>query len=374
MQSDRALIRPKVLYVDDEEENLLIFRRGFREHLDIATAASGQAGLELIEHEEFAVVLSDQRMPQMTGTEFLREVRIRRPESVAIIVTAYSNFDDAVRAINEGSILRYVTKPWKRPEMLLAILEAAALFERRRENRLLSETLVRQEEEAALSQLTSGLVHELANIAGVLTTVEDLKEDWDSDDPLDEELASVKKAIERYRRLVDSLRLCARGEEGLALRLAHCDLVEVIRDAVELASTFAAVRALHRLEIRAGEPYRAEVDAAALSQVLLNLIKNAAESCSHLPRAEVMLALHRDPSGSIEIRVEDSGPGVPAEIGERIFGGFYSTKGAAGTGLGLATSRRIVEAHGGRLSFQNHEAGCTFTVRLPERPPPSSGA
>ncbi len=373
MGADRGPVRPKVLYVDDEADNLAIFRRGLDEHFDIATASSGSAGLELIDGQEFAVVLSDQRMPGMSGTEFLEQVKLRQPEAVAVIVTAHSNFDEAVRAINEGKIIRYVTKPWRRPELLAAILESAALFELRRENRLLAESLVREEQAAALSQLTSGLVHELANIAGVLMMVEDIREEWDTDEDLSAELALLKKGIARYRRLVESLRFCSRGQEDLGLELARHDLSAVIRDAVGLARSFPRIQSLQRLDIEADGPCYQVVDGSALSLVLLNLLKNAAEACSG-PRAEVKIRLRAEPSGAAEIEVEDSGHGVLPEIGDRIFGGFCSTKGAAGTGLGLAISRRIVEAHGGRLSYRNHDAGCTFTVCLPQREPTSDGA
>jgi response regulator RpfG family c-di-GMP phosphodiesterase len=185
-------VPPKILYVDDEESNLVIFRKSFASQFDVFTASSGEAALQILEKEQLTVVLSDQRMPKMTGVELLQRAIQLQPEAITIIVSAYTSFDDATRAINEGQVVRYLRKPWQRTEMLEAILEAVALFERRRENRLLSESLIQEQQTAALGQLTSGLIHELANITAVLGTIEDIREDWDSEQDLTQELAALK--------------------------------------------------------------------------------------------------------------------------------------------------------------------------------------
>ena len=101
--------RIKVLYVDDEEGNLLAFRAGFRRELEVFTAKSGQEGLALLENTPVQVVISDQRMPGMNGTEFLAQVRERWPRAVRIMLTGYSDLQGVVDATPTGSSMACFT-------------------------------------------------------------------------------------------------------------------------------------------------------------------------------------------------------------------------------------------------------------------------
>ncbi len=116
--------RIKVLYVDDEEGNLLAFRAGFRREFDVTTAKSGREALELLEQERPHVVVSDQRMPHMSGTEFLAQLRERWPRVVRIMLTGYSDLESVVEAVNRGGIHAYITKPWDEVDLRLRIQQA----------------------------------------------------------------------------------------------------------------------------------------------------------------------------------------------------------------------------------------------------------
>lgn len=98
--------------MDDEQENLDTFLLNFGRKLDVRTARSGEEALEVCMREEIAVVVSDQRMPKMTGTELLARLKRVRPETIRMIVTGYTDLEAVVVAINEGAISRYITKPW----------------------------------------------------------------------------------------------------------------------------------------------------------------------------------------------------------------------------------------------------------------------
>src|SRR5258708_14592422 len=104
--------RYPILIVDDEQDNLDAFRFNFKKTFDILTATSGAEALEVLEGKHVAVVVTDQRMPRMTGVELLREVRTRQPETVGIILTAFTDVDVLIEAINLGQVYRYITKPW----------------------------------------------------------------------------------------------------------------------------------------------------------------------------------------------------------------------------------------------------------------------
>jgi len=116
-----------VLYVDDEPENLRIFELTFRRDFAITTADSGEEGLEILSRQPIAVVLSDHRMPGMTGTEFLARVAELDPKTVRIMVTAYGDSETLESAINTGSIYRYIPKPWT-PEDVRAVDAAAFII------------------------------------------------------------------------------------------------------------------------------------------------------------------------------------------------------------------------------------------------------
>ncbi len=124
-----------LLYVDDEEHNLKSFKASFRRDFVIHTALSGKEGLEILKSEDINVILTDQRMPEMTGIEFLIEANKVNPEPIRILVTGYSDINAVIDSINKGQIYRYISKPWKEEELKQTILSAFELFSLRRENK-----------------------------------------------------------------------------------------------------------------------------------------------------------------------------------------------------------------------------------------------
>ena len=123
-----------VLLVDDEPDNLDAFRFNFRKNFDLHTALSGAEGLEVLRQHEVAVIVTDQRMPEMTGTEFLRHAREVRPDAVGIILTAFRDEDVLIEAIRLGHVYRYVLKPWDRDEMQTIVAQALERYHLQREN------------------------------------------------------------------------------------------------------------------------------------------------------------------------------------------------------------------------------------------------
>ena len=130
-----------VLVVDDEPDNLDAFRFNFKKSFRILTAQSGTEGLAILQRERVAVVVSDQRMPRMTGLEFLARARAISPDTVPIILTAYTDVDMLIEAINLGHIYRYISKPWDAKEMRGVLLQALERYHLRAENARLNEQL-----------------------------------------------------------------------------------------------------------------------------------------------------------------------------------------------------------------------------------------
>lgn len=114
----------RVLFVDDEENNLKAFRSTFRREMDVLVANSGEEALRLLETETVHVIISDQRMPNMTGSEFLAIARERHPKAMRMLLTGFADVEAVIAAVNSGGIFSYSTKPWDVNDLTLKIRQA----------------------------------------------------------------------------------------------------------------------------------------------------------------------------------------------------------------------------------------------------------
>ncbi len=128
--NSRAAGRPRVLVVDDEEIVLVALRDLLRQQgYEAVTATNVLDALELLKQQPFAVVLTDQQMPTLTGLEFLAEVKRRQPDASRILITAVLNLNTVIDAINKAEVFRFVLKPWQRDDLLQAIGDAVQRYE-----------------------------------------------------------------------------------------------------------------------------------------------------------------------------------------------------------------------------------------------------
>lgn len=142
--------RPTILIVDDEPGIVESISLTFEDDYQVLTATSGDEALALLNDNDVAVIVADQRMPGMTGVEFLGKAREKRPDAVRIILSAYTDFDDLIAAINSGEVYRYLVKPWEPRDLKITVDQAAERFGLIRENRRLLRDL-----EAAHQKLKS---------------------------------------------------------------------------------------------------------------------------------------------------------------------------------------------------------------------------
>lgn len=136
----------KILCVDDEPNVLNAIQRLFldEEYL-LLTALSGEEGLKLLDQEEAVpVVISDYRMPGMNGVDFLKEVHLRRPETIRLVLSGYADIAAIVSAINEGKIYKFIPKPWNDDELRLAVSQAVSIYTLQQEHLALVEQLTRR--------------------------------------------------------------------------------------------------------------------------------------------------------------------------------------------------------------------------------------
>ncbi len=141
-----------ILYVDDERQNLVSFKATFRREYTVHIAESAMEGLDVLREKPVDLVVTDQRMPQMTGVQFLEKVVPEYPDTVRIILTGFSDIEAIVGAINEGQVFRYITKPWDERELRMTLENARQIAGLQKSRRsLLSELQKKvQEQEKTL--------------------------------------------------------------------------------------------------------------------------------------------------------------------------------------------------------------------------------
>jgi Nif-specific regulatory protein len=135
------LTKYPILVVDDEVDNLDAFRFNFKRTFQILTATGGEEALKILEEKDVAVIVTDQRMPKMSGLELLKAARPVRPDTVGIILTAYTDVDVLIEAISLGQVYRYITKPWDGKEVRGILQQALERYHLVLENRKLTEQL-----------------------------------------------------------------------------------------------------------------------------------------------------------------------------------------------------------------------------------------
>ncbi len=136
-----------ILYVDDEEHNLISFVATFRKEYKIHTAINGNEAIEIMRHNDIKLVITDQRMPEMTGIQLLEKLSPEFPDSVRMILTGFSDIEVIIEAINSGRVFRYITKPWDENELRMTLENARQLFELQSRNRSLMAELKTKVEE-----------------------------------------------------------------------------------------------------------------------------------------------------------------------------------------------------------------------------------
>ncbi|NJM24744.1 MAG: response regulator [Bacteroidia bacterium] len=200
----------KILYIDDEEDNLVVFRSTFRGLFQVLTATSGMAGLTLLdEHPDVKLVITDQRMPQMSGVQFLEKLIPRHPAPTRIVLTGYTDINDIVNAINHGKIYHYVSKPWSKDSLKLVIDKGIEHFHLRKRNEELVYTLQEKNEKllAAIDELELFLYrssHDLrgpiASISGLINLVKlqpDSPENGSHINRIENQIAKLERTIQK---------------------------------------------------------------------------------------------------------------------------------------------------------------------------------
>lgn len=141
MKSGKMEIKYNLLIVDDEIDNLQLFKRTFRKKYNIFLATSGSEGLEILKSNTIHMIITDQKMPEMEGVEFLKQTIEMSPDSIRMLVTGYTDANALITAINSGKIYRYIKKPWNPDELLNLVDTAMKIYQLNKDTQLLANDL-----------------------------------------------------------------------------------------------------------------------------------------------------------------------------------------------------------------------------------------
>ena len=301
---------------------------------------------------------------QMTGLSLAEVVGRPAPPRFAAFLTGSGRAEAAVAAA-DGRRLQFGYSTFPLRNSAGQVLGHAVIFQDLTDLRAMEERVTRSERLADLGAVAAGLAHELRNpLASMMGSVELLRQ-------------SPGMAVDDLRLTGIVLREAGRLEELVTQFLAYARPAEPQRLRVDLAGVVADTVAVFANDpaaeqvtlVQRLEPAPVHADPDQLRQVLWNLLRNAAEAVAAGGGAgrEVRVSTAAEPGGGAVLRVEDQGPGIAPSDLERLFLPFFTTK-RQGTGLGLATVHRIVDAHGGTVVAESGigpGAGARFTVRFP---------
>lgn len=137
----------KILYVDDEENNLQAFKASFRRDYKVFIAISAQEARDFLKTEMVDIIITDQRMPEETGVDFLASIIPLYPDPIRILLTGYTDIQAVIDAINKGQVYHYLTKPWEEDYLRTVIKNAFEIYALRKENKKLTEDLIKSNDQ-----------------------------------------------------------------------------------------------------------------------------------------------------------------------------------------------------------------------------------
>jgi signal transduction histidine kinase len=379
----------RVLIVDDEEDLRYVYTRQLRgDGYLLDTAVDGEEAIEKIRTNEYAVILTDMRMPRKDGLAVIAAAREHLPDAEIIVLTGHGSLENALQAFKSGNIFEYLLKPLDDIGVLNTVVARAMerrnlrkhnreLFEQLQrayeELRQKSEMLIQNEKMSAIGVLAAGVAHELNNpLTAVVGFAQMIAEKLKASRPAnwnDTEYERAQQALEnlvqgahRARDIVGSLLRFARATKPDARSLI--DINQTLRDAFVFTEHLLLRHGIALEKRLAPELPPVWGNSARLQHVFTNLIINAQQATPSGGIVRVITESAEEPKG-VWVHIEDTGEGIPPDALEQIFEPFYTRK-EHGTGLGLSIAKQIIEEHGGEIRVASELGkGARFSVFLP---------
>jgi signal transduction histidine kinase len=374
--------RHTLLVVDDEPDVVQSVQDLLRLDYRVLGATRAREGLRILQEQEVHLVMTDQRMPEMTGVEFLGHVRGGHPEAIRLLFTGYADIKAVIDAINQGNVYRYITKPWDPDDLQIVIRQAAEQYDLLVERkRLLAELQEKNQELLRANEIKEAFIrvasHELRTPLTILYGLTQLALatpglvqpwlDW---------LRNSLKAGERLNRLVDQLtKMLLAGQFERPLEKRPTELAPLLKQAAQDVRPFVEQRKQElgvKLEADLGT---VNIEAAKIRDSVEHLLLNAIKFTPD--QGTICLSARRKPNGDAEITISDCGVGIDPKHLPHVFEPFFTSFdvsrhssgqfefGRRGLGLGLSLVKAFVEMHGGRVEAKSEPGkGTTFTITL----------
>lgn len=345
-----------VLYVDDEIENLNSFKANFRRDFNIITALSATAALEILslKKEEIQVVLTDQKMPGISGVEFLSILIDQYPDPIRILVTGYADIQAVVDSINQGKVFSYVSKPWDYNGLKRIIDEASSAY------------LKRKEKEEELNHFIYKAAHDLKGpIVSIREMLTIAQESSTNKEELDQMLYLIKGSINSLEFTLDDL-IDYKNIDNNTLRNSEINFEDMIKSILIKYHDLYEFNGLNvSTTVQSIKTFKCdkEILESILSQVIMNAIKyrKPNDSTSFL---NINITANIDEANIV---IEDNGVGMSEGVLKKAFSLFFrGHKGIPGSGLGLYIVKKGVERMNGNLKVQSSlSEGTKFSVTIP---------
>lgn len=378
-----------ILYVDDEEKSLKAFTRAFSDEFRIYTATNAKDGAKLVEEkkDEIGVLMTDQKMPGESGNWLLQQTVSIQPRIVRILATAFTDFSDAVAAINDGGIFHYVNKPWDPAHLEAQLRRAMEFFLTQRENEQLAQeklealrNLMVADRLVSLGMLTAGLSHHIRNALVTVKTFLDLAPSMMQDEKTETKVIrhqefwtdyhkSVLGQIDKINNLLKDL--WAASEKPATQTTERVNLHLLVNETIAgLQFSISAKNITVANEIPADLPFIvAERD--KFHRLFELLLKEELASLSDGGKITFSAQALKDVAKpEVRVQISDNGPGLSSDKLQCLFDPFMVRADAPSEyGIHLMGCFFIVHHHGGRIEATSEEGkGTTFTLHLPITP------
>lgn len=350
----------RVLYIDDEENNLQAFKASFRRQYEIYTALSAAEGLKILENVSVQVILADQKMPGTTGVEFFKSITDTYPDPIRILLTGYTDIEALADAINHGDIYRYITKPWNDLELHNSIKNAYDAYKAKIDLRNKMAELEKTNDE--LNRFIYSISHELraplVSAMGIVNLVkmeglyESSGEYWSLIETCSNKLDYyIQKTLQYYKN------------NKTVSEQTEIDFHRLIPGLIDLYA-YADKETHFTVNIEQKVPFYG--DSFRIEVILGNLISNAIKyqkETEDNKKVNIHIAVRSDLA---EISIHDNGMGILNEHLEKIFTQFFKSKVNQGSGLGLFIVKEALNKIDGKIAVSSDPAeGTTFKITIP---------
>ncbi|MES2558986.1 MAG: hybrid sensor histidine kinase/response regulator [Bacteroidota bacterium] len=354
-----------VLYIDDEINNLNSFKATFRFDYTILLAQNAEEALNHLNTNNVQIILSDQRMPTITGVEFFEQIRESHPNAVRLLITGFSDIESVIDSINRGHIFRYIKKPWVELDVKSAIEEAYKFY---LATSLLDEKNISlQKAYNELNKFAYSVAHDLkgplVSVMGALTIV------GQKEDPKErlELLDMIQSSLQKLQGFVDSMFDYYRLNQG-ELQIEEVNLEHLSQHYNDIYALEGKVKGIDfSIQTEQTKPFRSDV--SKLKIILNNLIENAfkyqrTDATDKFVKVKLLIT-----SELAEMIVEDNGIGIEEKYQHSIFDMFYrATTHAPGSGFGLYNAKDAITKLEGTLRVDSKpNEGSLFTVSIPTK-------